>query len=585
MKKLTLLMLLYVPFSFISKQLNAQTPIITSFTPSSGPPGTLVTIIGTNLLSPTGFTIGGATALEISNTGTKLVGMVMPASVTGTVSLTTVNGTAISSGNFTVTATPYPAVQQGSKVVGTGAGVWSNPFQGGSVSLSADGNTGVVGATGDGDNGYVGAVWVYSRSVGVWSQEGSKLVGTGAVGAAGQGSAVSLSADGNTAIVGAIANVGAWIYTRSAGIWTQQGSKLPGTIAVGDWAPQGCSISADGNTAIVGGQDDSIGVGAAWVYVRSAGLWTQQGNKLVGTGAAGNAHQGCSVSLSSDGNTAIIGGRYDNSYTGAVWIYIRSAGVWTQQGSKLVGTGAVGAAQQGTAVSLSADGNTAIVGGSYDDGSTGAAWIFTRNAGVWKQQGNKLIGTGAVGNAWQGCSVSLSADGNTAIVGGDYDNGYMGAVWVFTRSGGVWTQRGSKLVGTGALGPWVYQGRSVSLSSDGSTALIGGSGDNSYTGAAWVFVSSATVGIENANTSSKQLSVYPNPNSGVFAVSPSDFECRTICEGDYSIVNSIGEIVQSFKLNAINNYSIEIENLSNGLYYIVGFNENQMSGQKVLVAK
>ena len=72
--------------------------------------------------------------------------------------------------------------------------------------------------------------------------------------------------------------------------------------------------------------------------------FTQQGPKLVGTGAVGTAEQGYSVALSADGNTAIVGGPDDNSDTGAAWVYTRSGGVWTQQGSKLVGTGAVGAA-------------------------------------------------------------------------------------------------------------------------------------------------------------------------------------------------------------------------------------------------
>ena len=46
------------------------------------------------------------------------------------------------------------------------------------------------------------------------------------------------------------------------------------------------------------------------------------------------------------------------------------------------------------------------------------------------QQGPKLVGTGAVGNAFQGYSVALSADGNTAIVGGPTDNSAAGAAWV-----------------------------------------------------------------------------------------------------------------------------------------------------------
>jgi hypothetical protein len=174
------------------------------------------------------------------------------------------------------------------------------------------------------------------------------------------------------------------------------------------------------------------------------GQFTQQGSKLVGSGAIGDAQQGTSVALSGDGNTAIVGGPNDNSSAGnnsgagAAWVFTQSGSVWTQQGSKLVGTGAVGNAQQGTSVALSADGNTAIVRGPKDNASAainsgaGAAWVFSRNAsGGWTQQGSKLVGTGAAGSAQQGMSVALSADGNTAIVGGPGDNSHAGAAWVF----------------------------------------------------------------------------------------------------------------------------------------------------------
>ena len=71
------------------------------------------------------------------------------------------------------------------------------------------------------------------------------------------------------------------------------------------------------------------------------------------------------------------------------------------------------------------------MGGQRDNGYIGASWIFTRTDGVWTQQGNKLVGTGAVGDAAQGNSVSLSSDGNTAIVGGYGDDAWKGAVWIF----------------------------------------------------------------------------------------------------------------------------------------------------------
>jgi len=128
----------------------------------------------------------------------------------------------------------------------------------------------------------------------------------------------------------------------------------------------------------------------------------------------------------------------------AVLLFLARAGAaqFAQQGSKLVGTGAMGPAQQGNSAAISADGNTAIVGGREDNTWAGAVWVFTRSGGVWSQQGDKLVGTGAAVTpggliAWQGVSVGISADGNTAIVGGFADDGGFGAAWVFTRSGGV----------------------------------------------------------------------------------------------------------------------------------------------------
>jgi hypothetical protein len=395
-------------------------------------------------------------------------------------------------------------VQQGNKLTGIDAA--TSPRQGSSAALSADGNTALVG--GRGDNGNAGTTWVYIRDGnGVWTQQGAKLVGNGAVGSSEQGVSAALSADGNTALIGgpndnSLAGA-AWVFTRDGnGVWTQQGPKLFGTGAAGN-ARQGASValSSDGNTALIGGpNDNNSGGGAAWVFVRDGnGVWTQQGDKLTGNDVVGPAQQGGSVALSADGNTALVGGNLDNGITGAAWVYIRDGnGVWTQQGGKLVGTGAAGSARQGSSVALSSDGNTAIVGGKEDNGDAGAAWVYIRNGnGVWTQQGAKLVGSGAVGPARQGVSVALAGDGNTALVGGDGDSGNAGATWVFRRTGaGVWTQVGQKRVGSGAVGS-ALQGNSVALSSDGNTALVGGPTDNSGSnvGAAWVFGRPGIAGI------------------------------------------------------------------------------------------
>jgi gliding motility-associated-like protein len=315
-------------------------------------------------------------------------------------------------------------------------------------------------------------------------------VGTGTGGYSQQGQSVALSADGNTAIVGGTKSNGlgaAWIFTRSNGAWTQQ-DMLIGTGGIGGTGGQGrsVSLSADGNTAIVGGPADNAGQGAAWIFTRNGSVWTQQGNKLVGTGNSGDAGQGWSVSLSADGNTAIIGGPDDNDNLGAAWVFTRNGSIWTQQGNKLVGTGNSARADQGYSVSLSADGNTAIVGGTRENFEQGAAWIFVRSSGSWIQQGAKLAGNDVIRAANQGQSVALSADGNLAIVGGPGENNFQGAVWIYARNGGIWTQQGSKLVGTGGTGS-ESQGYSVSLSADGSTAIVGGVNDNADQGAAWVY--------------------------------------------------------------------------------------------------
>ena len=88
-------------------------PSISSFSPSSGRVGTLVTITGSNLANPIAFSIGGVPAIVISNTGSQVVGMVMPGATTGKVTLITTGGTANSAVNFTNTHTLYSYFQQG----------------------------------------------------------------------------------------------------------------------------------------------------------------------------------------------------------------------------------------------------------------------------------------------------------------------------------------------------------------------------------------------------------------------------------------------------------------------------------------
>lgn len=310
---------------------------------------------------------------------------------------------------------------------------------------------------------------------------------------------VATSADGNVAVVGAPGQ-GAWVFTRHNGAW-DQGTKLIGTGATPNTEQQGAAvaISADATTILIGDPGDEnnseLHVGAVWAFAKVNGVWMQQGSKLSGTGPAALTpiYQGGSVALSADGNTAVIGAlnHYALKVNGLLVTFTRSNGVWTQQGNPLLGTGADSPSssgpQPGEAVAVSSDGNTALLGVSSDAPDTedsysaGAAWVFTRANGVWKQQGSKLVGTGVVSNgAGQGTSVALSADGNTALIGGPVDGqsnypgvNQTGAAWVFSRSNGVWSQLGQKLTPSLPSGVTLEGfGESLSLSADGHTAAI-----------------------------------------------------------------------------------------------------------------
>jgi hypothetical protein len=334
------------------------------------------------------------------------------------------------------------------------------------------------------------------------TQQGTKLVGTGNTGLSNRGYSTAVSADGNILALGGYGDnsfVGAvWIFTRSGTTWTQQGTKLVGTGNTGS-SSQGysCALSADGNTLAVGGSDDNSQIGATWIFIRSGTVWTQQGTKLVGTGNIGSAYQGSSCALSADGNTLAVGGWNDDTSNGAAWIFTRSGTAWTQQ-AKLVGTGYLSQAFQGISITISSDGNTVGSGGSGDNFGIGAAWIFTRSGTVWTQQ-TKLVGTGVTNLSGQGMSCSLSADGNTFALGGGDDNTYIGATWIFTRTRTTWTQQGTKLVGTGSTGGASYQGWSSALSGDGNTLVTAGYQDNINQGAAWIFTRSGSTWSQRVN--------------------------------------------------------------------------------------
>ncbi len=240
--------------------------------------------------------------------------------------------------------------------------------------------------------------------------------------------------------------------------------------------PHRLAVALDGDTAVVGAPGEACAAGgtcgAAYVFVRSNGVWAQQA-RLVASGGSASGNFGCSVAVSND--TAVVGA----DSTSAAYVFVRSGGVWVQQ-AKLTAPGATG-----LGYSVAVDGNTAIAGAcSVYASSAGAAYVFVRSAGTWTEQ-TRLRDPNAVDGNEFGCSVALEAD--TAVIGEARDVGG-GSAFVFTRSGGVWTQQ-AKLRGdyTGGFG------HAVAL--HGDMAVIGVSGG---AGAAYVFARAGGVWTQQA---------------------------------------------------------------------------------------
>jgi hypothetical protein len=358
------------------------------------------------------------------------------------------------------------------------------------IGVDLDGDTVLIGAFGDGDGGlHIGSAYVFTRTGSTWSEQDKLLASDGA---AYDGFGAGVALDGDTALIGAPrvyasdSSGSAYVFTHTGGTWTQQVKLLP---ADGDDGDQfGRSVALEGDTAVIGAPDDDDNgeeSGSVYVYIRTGSTWTQQAKLHPSGGAAGDQF-GRSVAL--DGDTLVIGTPEEAHYPvrpGSAYVFVRTGSVWTEQ-AKLIASDGVSWDSFGTSVVV--DGDTAIVGADRDDDNgeeTGSAYVFTCTGGVWTQQA-KLIASDAAGYHF-GNSVAL--DGDTAVIGRYADDDYgetSGSAYVFTRAGGVWSQQ-AKLLAPDAS-QWDLFGASVSLVGD--TTVIGAPyhyGIDADSGSAFVF--------------------------------------------------------------------------------------------------
>lgn len=246
-------------------------------------------------------------------------------------------------------------------------------------SVALDGDTAVIGSHFDDEGGPgndAGSAYVFVRGGTTWSQQ-ARLVKTEPKELDLFGTSVDVS--GDTVVVGAYRddtpaarNGGsAYVFVRSGTTWTQQAELLAADAAVND--EFGWSVALSGDTAVIGAYADDrpagLGVGSAYVFVRTGTSWTQQTQLLLDDGAFQDQF-GFAVAV--DGDTILTGVNFDDTIAGedagSVPVFVRSGAAWTQQ-ARLISSNTASQDWLGQAVAIS--GNTALVGAPGDDSAAG----------------------------------------------------------------------------------------------------------------------------------------------------------------------------------------------------------------------
>ena len=415
------------------------------------------------------------------------------------------------------------------------------------ISVAVDGDTAVIGVSADDDNGGdSGSAYVFTRDAGVWTEQ-QKLAASD--GAAGDLFGVSVAVDGDTAVIGALFdddngnNSGsAYVFTRSGTAWTQQAKLIASDGAAHDVF--GESVAVDGDTAVIGARlDDDNGVasGSAYVFIRSGTTWAQQA-KLAAGDAAALDRFGLSVAV--DADTAVIGAHLDDDNGGAsgsAYVFTRSGTAWTQQ-QKL--TASDGAASDFFGISVAMDADTAVIGASgRDDNGTGSgsAYAFTRIGGMWSEQAKLTASDGAALDRF-GFSVAVDAD--TAVIGArlDDDRGTdSGSAYVFTRSAGMWSEEAKLTPGDAEA----FDRFGFSVAVDGDTAVIG----------AFVFDISALIPAPNPIAEYKLNDSFADELGGPVDIVPNGL--GVLGADGYSVTGHGSGLSLSSVLNP-SNYSVEM---------------------------
>ncbi|MGM8227170.1 FG-GAP repeat protein [Cellvibrio sp. ARAG 10.3] len=295
-----------------------------------------------------------------------------------------------------------------------------------------------------------------------------------------------------------------------------------------DWFGWSLDMSADGQTLVVGAPTEdsnatgingdqasntSPSAGAVYVFALADGVWTQQAyikasnteqpnddKDLVIT----NDRFGYRVALSDDGNTLAVTALLEDSAgtgincdqgnylvkntdgkivpaninVGAVYVFTRDGTTWSQEAYLKPFN-----LQQefGYSLALSADGNTLAVGSITESSLISGIPTFSSSSSNPDRCENANATPGSASSSSSSNSSSSSSSSSStsssssssSIPGGTSS----GAVYVFSRAEGIWTQE--SYIKASNAGPGDIFGASVALSADGNILAVGAPGEDS----------------------------------------------------------------------------------------------------------
>jgi hypothetical protein len=360
-----------------------------------------------------------------------------------------------------------------------------------SVCMSGNGKYYIFGTAGDNNRGTrSGSVFIANKNSGNWTDDRNIFRWNGIEAQDKFGQSVSIDSDANYFCAGAPGDddvntaAGAlYFYSRSGSTWSEQAKLTSNTLAANDQLGFSSSMSRNGQYAIAGapGNYDS-GEGSAYIFSRSGSTWTKQA-KLTASDAGGGDNFGYSVSISSDGNYAIVGARGDGASLniGSAYVFTRSGSTWTQQ-QKLIPPYAYADGNFGWDVAINSNGTKVVIGAPYNPiaGSRGgSAYVFYRSGGAWFLEASFEDLLTNTDNEF-GYKVAINSAGTRVMITAPADYA-RGTISVYELVDSTWTiyphrngdNYGQKIYPTYAVYNGLHGRGGISTNADGTSFVIG----------------------------------------------------------------------------------------------------------------